>query len=260
MDHRIVTVLNGCRQKKPLPWWFWLVLLLPVGLAHGGEEEWRTRALLAARRETVLSARLTGRVEKLAVKEGDAIRANQVLMHMDCGVHEARLARAEAELSAARFKLEVQQRLEKLQSGSALEVGLAGAEVKKCEADLAEARIVVGMCVVHAPFDGRVSAVKVGLHQSVTQGMPLVEILEDAALEVRLIVPSRWLAWLKEGTPFTLRLDETGREYAGTVVRLAARIDPASQSLGVTGGMTGKRDGVLVGMSGTALFAPPSIP
>ncbi|MEO5330680.1 MAG: efflux RND transporter periplasmic adaptor subunit [Magnetococcus sp. YQC-5] len=230
----------------------------PGHLLAAGDGVWETRALLAAQRETTLSSRMMGRVDKLVVKEGDAIRQGQVLASMDCAIHEARQAKAEAELQAARFKLEVQRRLEKLQSGSALDVGLAGAEVQKYAAELAEMRATVGMCVIQAPFDGRVTAVKAGLHQSVAQGVPLYEILDDTSLEVRLIVPSKWLTWLREGTPFTVRLDETGADYPAKVVRIGAKIDPASQSLSVMGAIVGKRDGLIAGMSGTAQFAAPS--
>ncbi|MBF0429249.1 MAG: efflux RND transporter periplasmic adaptor subunit [Magnetococcales bacterium] len=235
-------------------YWVWLIWFAWPAMGWTEEVRLQARALLAAQRETILSSRMVGRVEKLAVKEGDTIRQGQMLVNMDCAIHEARQAKVEAELKASRIKLEVQKRLEKLQSGSAQEVGLSAAEVQKMEAELAEMRATVAMCVIHAPFSGRVTAIKVGLQQSVAQGVPLVEILDDTSLEVRLIVPSKWLSWLRVDAPFTLHIDETGQEYPAKVVRIGARIDPASQSLSVTGVIAGKQEGVMAGMSGTALF------
>ncbi|MBF0273073.1 MAG: efflux RND transporter periplasmic adaptor subunit [Magnetococcales bacterium] len=255
--------MSGDRALQGKGWgivwfvWGFLGCAAPVQ-ADGNGEGWSARVLLAAGRETVLSSRIPGRVEKLAVKEGDSVRQGQLLASMDCAIHEARRARVEAELKAARFKLEVQRRLEKLKSGSSLESDVAGADVTKYEAELSEARATVAMCPVAAPFDGRITGVKVGLHQSVSQGVPLVEMLDEASLEARLIVPSRWLAWLKTGMAFTLRLDETGLDYTARVVRIGARIDPASQSLGIVGAIEGKREGLLAGMSGMAHFNGPA--
>ncbi len=243
---------------------FAVLLVVPMGFlfssvsAYAEDDSLQTRALLAAQRETILSSRMVGRVDQLLVKEGDVIHKGQVLVNMDCAIHQARQAKAEAELQAARFKLRVQRSLEKLQSSSTLDVGLSVAEVQKGEAEVAEMRAIVEMCVISAPFDGRVIGVRVGLHQSVAQGVPMVEILDDTSLEIHLIVPSRWLAWLQEQSRFTLHLDETDQDYVAKVVRIGARIDPASQSLSVIGVIEGSRQGLIAGMSGSARFSPRS--
>jgi hypothetical protein len=71
-------------------------------------------------------------------------------------------------------------------------------------------------------------------------GQALLDILDDSALELEFLVPSRWLSWLQQGTEFQVRIDETGKTYPAKVQRLAARVDPVSQSIKVNAAIHGK--------------------
>jgi len=84
-----------------------------------------------------------------------------------------------------------------------------------------------------------------------------VEIVSRGPFKLRLNVPSKWLAWLKPGTPFEVKIDETGRGYAAKVTAINARVDAASQSLELEGSITEGAGDLLAGMSGTARFKPP---
>ena len=67
-------------------------------------------------------------------------------------------------------------------------------------------------------------------------------------------MPSKWLRWLKVGSPFRVLIDETGRRYNARVTIIGARVDPASQSVEVLGEFNEKPADLLAGMSGAARF------
>jgi multidrug efflux pump subunit AcrA (membrane-fusion protein) len=113
----------------------------------------------------------------------------------------------------------------------------------------------VGRCSIAAPFAGRVAKRHVAAHQYVTPGVPLLDILETGQLELQMIVPSKWLAWLKPGAAFTVQVEELGKSFPAKVQRLGAQIDPVSQTVAVFGVMDGSHAGLLPGMSGWAVFA-----
>ena len=69
-----------------------------------------------------------------------------------------------------------------------------------------------------------------------------------------MIVPSKWLAWLKVGDKFSVHVDELNRSFTGRVDRLGARIDPVSQSISLAGRIDGVHAQLLPGMSGIASF------
>ena len=136
-------------------------------------------------------------------------------------------------------------------------MNLAAAAVDKAQAQLELYRTLASQCVVAAPFSGRAVKVHVKAFQGVQAGAPLVEIVSSGALKLRMNVPSKWLAWLKAGTPFEVTVDETGRKYAGRVTAINARVDAASQSIEVEGSIDNRSGDLLAGMSGSARFTPP---
>jgi len=76
-------------------------------------------------------------------------------------------------------------------------------------------------------------------------------------LELEFLVPSRWLAWVKPGYAFQVRIDETGKTYPAKVQRIGARIDPVSQSIKLSAAIDGRFPELIAGMSGrVALSAP----
>lgn len=215
------------------------------------------RSHLAPRRFTTLSSQMDGKIERLEVRESDRIRKDQLLVAFDCGIQRALLDRARAIAKQALRTLAVYERLYKLKSKSELEVAQAAADAAAATAETAVMSETVKGCTITAPYSGRVFELHVRRYQYVGVGTPLMGIMDDSELELELIVPSRWLAWIKLATPFSIFIDEVEKTYAAEVVTLGARIDPVSQSVKVTGRIIGKATELLAGMGGRASFPTP---
>lgn len=215
----------------------------------------RIRAQLTPFQQTTLSAEIAANISKLSLREGETFAHSQQLVEFDCALLNAQLNRVAATAEVARQGLIVNKRLEELNSISSFEVDQATAKVKETEAELEAIKVNVSKCSLGAPFPGRIAKLYVDAYQYVTPGKPLMDILDTSRLEVRLIVPSVWLAWLKPDSRFSLQIEELGRTYQGRVIRLGARIDPVSQSLLITGEIEGEHAELLPGMSGWASFS-----
>lgn len=215
------------------------------------------RAQISPRHETTLSAELSAKILQLTVRKGERFNQGQSLVVFDCAAQLAQLQKSQAVAHGANKTLQVNQRLEKLQSVSRLEVELAAAKVAEAQADIALNKSLLDKCRIDAPFSGRVVDLSARAFQYLKIGDPIMAILNDGELEVEAIVPSLWLRWLKPGDKFNLLVDETGKEYATEVVTLGARIDPVSQSIPLVARIVGQHDELLAGMSGKAVFNPP---
>ena len=215
------------------------------------------RAQIMPRRHTVLAAEMAGRIIRMPVREGASFDQGELLFAFDCSVERARLEKAEAALTVARKKADVQARLQRLGSSSELEAAVALAEVEEAQAERAVRRAQVRRCRTVAPFSGRISDLKVQNHQSVKRGEPIMEIVDSDTLELELIVPSEWLAWLERGQAFPVKVDETGTTHRAEVTLIAPWIDAASQSVTVYAHFQGGTDDLRPGMSGRALLERP---
>jgi len=216
------------------------------------------RVLLTPDIESTLSSQIAGKIIYIGVKESESFKRNQRLLAFSCDVQKAQLKKADAELLSAEKQLQANLRLQEYKSISQLEVEVAAAEVEKARAEQAVVRARLKMCVIYAPFGGRVVELMVNPHESVTQGQELLKILDDSRLKLELFVPSHWLSWLRQGMDFSVRIDETGKTYPARVTSMGAKVDPVSHSIEVTAEIEGRPAELLAGMSGTARFQQPN--
>jgi membrane fusion protein (multidrug efflux system) len=208
------------------------------------------RFLVAAGQESVLSAAVGGRVQRVAVGLGDSVKNGQALIAFDCAETRARRDAAKAEAEAARVQYEAKLKLQGLQSAAEVEVELAAANVNKAQSQVRIFDAQTSQCVIAAPFSGKVARVHVKVGQGVNPGAPVVELVGDGALKARMNVPSQWLAWLKVGEKLSGKVDETGSEVALKVTRIAGRVDAVSQTVEIESEFTGANAQILPGMSG----------
>lgn len=231
-----------------------LAALLCLTLAASAGAEGRVRAQLVSPNQTTLSAEIAARLVELPFREGQAFQTGATLAAFDCALFLAQRDKTEAQEELARAALDTADKLKERGMNSELEWRQARAKVKETAADAAAARATASRCVIRAPFDGRVARLPVAQHQFVNAGAALMEIVDSRRLEVHAVVPSSWLAWLKTGQTFSLRVEELKRDYRVRLLRLAARIDAVSQMAPVVGEIDNPGAELLPGMSGWAVF------
>ena len=212
------------------------------------------RGVLRPLTQAAVSVDVPARVARIGVLEGERFQAGSVLLELDCRRQRAELAGAAALLREARIEADSQQFLARHQSGARLELETALAKVERAKAGVAEIEARLDHCVVVAPFDGRVAELGIRLHEMPSAGRPMLVLIEEGELEVEMIVPSHWLAWLEPGKRFSFTIDETRRTHDGRVHRIAAVVDTVSQMVKVTGRLSNNDGRIVTGMSGSAVF------
>ena len=123
------------------------------------------------------------------------------------------------------------------------EAGLAGEtlafEVTNRESQVEQQRLVVAelerqvdALAVKAPFAGLVSRVAVADRDSVTEGQPLVGVVDLSRLEIEVWVPESYAPDIKPGTPAVITID--ARQLQGEVTSLSPEVQ-GSRVRGVVG-------------------------
>ena len=217
----------------------------------GAKSEQLLRAQIKARFSSLISSEMSGRINLLKIRDGEHFGAGQVLVGFHCSLEEAQLAKAKATLEKKRKTYEVNQKLAKLNSISNLELAVSKTEEDEAQADVRVAVAVLERCTIKAPFSGKVVEVTARPHQSVNDGEPLLEIVNDKDLEIEFIAPSKALPGLKAGRAFKVTLDETQKTYSAEIIRTGGRVDPVSQTIKVYGRITQNSSELLPGMSGS---------
>ena len=214
------------------------------------------RAQLSPRRFTTIAAEIGAKISRIGVPEGARFRAGQVLVSLDCSLQQAQLQKAKAALAAAERTYAANKRLAELNSVGKVELEVSEAEAAKARAEVTLMNVSLDKCHIAAPFGGRVVEQRVREQQFVQPGQAMLDILDDSVLELEFLVPSRWLAWLKAGYAFQVRIDETGKSYPAKITRLGAKVDPVSQSVKAVAAIDGSFPELIAGMSGKISLSP----
>ncbi|MEQ9887761.1 efflux RND transporter periplasmic adaptor subunit [Pectobacterium zantedeschiae] len=215
----------------------------------------QARGILIAVEQATLSSELAGRIVEIPFREGESFKKGDLLVRFDCSIYQAQLAAASAATRAAEAELSQNQQLAQMKSVGKHAVSLSAAHFAQAQAESQVYQIQVNRCRITAPFDGQVVKRRAQTFESVAQGAPLLDVVNNRNLEINLLVPSRLLSVLKPGLVFTFTPDETGKPLQAKVTRLGARIDESSQTLGLTGTLAHADNTLMAGMSGTAQFS-----
>lgn len=214
----------------------------------------RPRGVIRSVAEATITGEIAARIVALPFREGQSFRTGDVLVAFDCTRLKAEVDGARADLAAARIAHDGSREMERLKAAGARDVATAAARVDKAAAEVAAGQARLASCEVRAPFDGVVTEKTGNEHEVASPSQPLLRIVDDGRLEIELIAPSRWMTWLRPGQAFRFAIDETGREHPALVHRIAAAVDPVSQTVKLFGRFAGPEPGVRHGMSGVALF------
>jgi membrane fusion protein (multidrug efflux system) len=225
-----------------------------AGSAPAQPDDGRIRVQLVSRDEVEISSEIGAKIASLPFRDGDAFRTGQTLVSLDCSLYAAQLHKAQAEADAATQLKQVDERLSQLHSIGEIDVEEAQAKAKATGAEVAYMQTTVHKCAIAAPFDGRVAKRSAAAGQYAEAGKTLLTIVDTSHLELKMIVPSKWLAWLKPGHPLTVQVDEVGKTYPARVARIGARVDPVTQTVDVTAALDSGAPELLPGMSGWASF------
>jgi membrane fusion protein (multidrug efflux system) len=190
-------------------------------------------------------SRLEGDVEGVYVREGEAVRAGQLLARFDAG-DQAGLARsADADVAAARSELgtaewTLEQNAELHREGAIPErdvrvaqqaVAAARARLAAAQARSGSSRREVTDTRVVAPSAGIIERRMVNPGEHVNRNVALFTLVRGDVLELAAAVPERAATGVQAGQ--SVRFTADGSQFEGRVARISPSVDPGSRSVTV---------------------------
>jgi RND family efflux transporter MFP subunit len=115
------------------------------------------------------------------------------------------------------------------------EVSQLRGQLSERRAQLALARQQLEDTTIRAPFDGAITRRQGSIGEFLPVNAALVTLVRQNPLRVRLGVPERQAARVKQGQPIEIRLEGMAERFGGRVVRLSPAIDVQNRSLVIEG-------------------------
>jgi RND family efflux transporter MFP subunit len=198
---------------------------------------------VVSRRDSQLGFERAGRLERVLVDEGDSVEAGAVLAALDTSALraerrelDARRGETEARLALARVTTQRRRALherghlspqrldEAIYEESALAARLVAAQAAVDRVDVA-----LDLSVIHAPFAGSVAQQHLDEGTIVSPGVPVLQLIEGGALEVRIGLPSESALTIEVGSRHGI--DADGRRYEGRLSAVLGTVDPVTRTV-----------------------------
>jgi RND family efflux transporter MFP subunit len=219
---------------------------------------YETAGTVRARNTSIIASRIMAAVMAVNVKEGDSVKAGQLLMILDDGDAAQRVSGAEAGYKEAEKTFEAAgqesklatityQRYSRLYDDKVISrQEMDQIETKKRIADieyermsegvtragalLNEAKVHHAFTRVTAPLSGIVSARKVDAGTMAAPGMPLLIVEDTSRFRVDAYIDERLSGKLKPGMSVSLRFDVTKEQMTGKIAEVVPAIDAATRT------------------------------
>jgi len=189
-----------------------------------------TTSTVKSETEVTLSAQRTGRVVKLTVKEGDAVKAGELIAQLDLTEEsvqsENALAQSKATYEEAAKNLKRSEDLfsKGMIAQQDLDAVRRAYEVSKSqyESSVADAGVKRNYSVIKAPFTGVIAKKFTETGELLLPGKQIVQIVNPDRVYVLATIDEVDVGRLRIGQPVTITVDAfPGKKFQGTVRRIS---------------------------------------
>jgi RND family efflux transporter MFP subunit len=222
------------------------------------DKYYETSGTVISKSVSVISSRIMGTVTSLKVKEGDKVRAGQLLLTLDDrdirqkvkaaregheeakkGLEAAKENRNLVDITYRRYKnlydekaltgQELDQ-IETKKKVARIDLERAEANVRRAEAGLREAEVYQGFGRVTAPTAGIVTGRKTDVGSMAVPGTPLMNIEDNSSYRIEIKGNETLSGRITKGMEADVFIGALDRRFMGKVVEVVPSVDPASRS------------------------------
>ena len=211
------------------------------------DDVYEVTGTVRANSTSIVASRVMGVVTSLPVREGDTVKAGQVLLIIDdrdavqrvhaanMAVESAKQSQSLAEKTWQRYKNLYDENVLSRQEMDQMETQkkVAEAEYERIKAMAEEARTYLSFTRVTAPISGRITEKRIDAGSMATPGMPLLVIEGGGSSYIEASIDAGLGDKVKTGMVVEAMVETMDRPLAGMIREVFPSVDPLSRTFTV---------------------------
>lgn len=220
---------------------------------------------LRAVTQAAVKAKVAGSALDVPAREGDTVKAGQILITIDARDYAARADQSRGQMAAMAGQLDIaKQTLENnrvlVEKGfisknafdtAQSQYAIAAANLAAARAALSSSNLSVADTIVRAPFSGQIASRNVEPGEHVAVDAKLFDIVDLTQLELEAPVPVGEIGRVRIGQPVLLRFDGIDSPVNATVTRINPAAQAGSRSIMIYVRVANPQSTLRIGMFGT---------
>lgn len=158
------------------------------------EHKIEVRGSVESRRNVILSAQISGEIERIRVKEGQRVQKGQVLVELDADIIKNNVAELKTSLDLATVVFERQEKLWNQNIGTEIQYLEAKNSKESLERRLATVNAQLAQATVRAPFSGSVDAIPAREGEITMPGAPLIRMVNPDDVYIKADVSEKFIS------------------------------------------------------------------
>lgn len=175
-----------------------------------------------------ITSRISGYIRKLSVREGDSVKAGEVLVRVDPVNARQGLVQAEADLADAKADMNRYEELFKAGAVSKQQLDRVNLRYKVARSQVEQARNQLGYAEVRSPVDGVVVEKRLSKGDLASPGAAILVLEDPASLLVETHVSDQFVSGIHTGDEVEIEVSSLKQAFSGVVRQVVQAADAVS--------------------------------
>lgn len=175
-----------------------------------------------------ITSRISGYIRKLSVREGDSVKAGDVLVRVDPVNARQGLVQAEADLADAKADMNRYEELFKAGAVSKQQLDRVNLRYKVARSQVEQARNQLGYAEVRSPVDGVVVEKRLSKGDLASPGAAILVLEDPASLLVETHASDQFVSGIHIGDEVEIEVSSLKQAFSGVVRQVVQAADAVS--------------------------------
>jgi membrane fusion protein, multidrug efflux system len=180
-------------------------------------------------KEVKIASEVQGKLVGLYIKNGDVVKAGQVIASLDASVFNVQLSSIDASIAKAKLDLARYNNLISLGGATPMQAESVQLQINSLVAEKKQVLEQIDHMQVRAPFDGKIENINVELGSFVSYGTVLSQLIDNSHLKINIFLSEQQAVKVTAGQTVTISSAVLAQPKTGKITMVSDKADASGK-------------------------------